>query len=160
MSPKLRKGFTLIELMVVVVIIGVLSAISISMFRGASEKAKYAQSRIWLKRMYQALEEFYYDCGCYPHDVSRNTPPPGLVPEYLEEWPRANRDPFGAVYDYEAQDDGDGLYWIGITYLAKDKQHSHSFDYWREHGVPGVIMEMDGNDDLHMFVTGNASTCE
>ncbi len=41
-----NKGFTLMELMIVIVIIGILSAIGMVMFGGQSEKAKIAVVKI------------------------------------------------------------------------------------------------------------------
>jgi len=154
-----KYGFTLVELMVVVVIVGVLATIAIGMYREIAEKAKYSQARILLKRIYQALEEFYADYGCYPKDKLPDEAPEGLVNEYLDEWPKSSRDPFGAVYDYEAHNDPEGGKWIGVTYLGKDKKHSLSFNYWRSHGAPGVIVEMDTNDDLHMVVATRVQVC-
>jgi prepilin-type N-terminal cleavage/methylation domain-containing protein len=43
MRKKIAKGFTLIELMVVIVIIGVLAAIAIPKFMDASTKAKFGE---------------------------------------------------------------------------------------------------------------------
>ena len=68
-------GFTLIELMIVVVIIGVLSSLAIPRFSQATRKAKYSQARLHLKRMYQALTVYYADNGCYPRDTYPNIGP-------------------------------------------------------------------------------------
>jgi len=54
-----QKGFTLIELMIVVVIIGILAALAVPRFMSTSGKAKKAEAKTILKQIYQ-LERVYY----------------------------------------------------------------------------------------------------
>jgi prepilin-type N-terminal cleavage/methylation domain-containing protein len=54
-----RKGFTLIELMIVVVIIGILAALAIPRFMQTSGKAKKSEAKTVLKQLYQ-LERAYF----------------------------------------------------------------------------------------------------
>jgi len=52
--------------MIVVVIIGVLSALAIPRFSQASKKAKKTEARLMLKRIYQAAQMCYMERGGYP----------------------------------------------------------------------------------------------
>jgi len=55
---SLKKGFTLVELMVVIVIIGILAALAIPRFMGATNKTKATEFKPVLKQIY-TLEEAY-----------------------------------------------------------------------------------------------------
>ena len=55
---KSKKGFTLIELMIVVVIIGILAAMAIPVFMQATSKSKQSEARAILKQIY-IMEEAY-----------------------------------------------------------------------------------------------------
>ena len=63
---KVKKGFTLIEIMIVVVIIGVLAGLAIPRFTKASRKAKVSEAKLVIKNIYQALQTYYTSNGHYP----------------------------------------------------------------------------------------------
>ncbi len=158
---KKKRGFTLVELMIVVVIVGVLAAIAIPRFSEAARRAKYSQARLHLKRMYQALESFYAEKGCYPPDVWPNITPPGLVPNYLEEWPGPDRDPLNAVYDYEEWSMEGGISWIGVVYVGPDLLHdggTNQGSYYTLNGENGEMLEF--GDDVYIVVNKNGAPCK
>lgn len=62
---KLARGFTLVELLVVVVVIGVLASIAIPKFANQKEKAMLAQMKSDLRNLATAEEAFFYDSTTY-----------------------------------------------------------------------------------------------
>ena len=58
---KTRFGFTLIEILVVIAIIGMLSALLLPNFMGARERARDAQRKSDLKQIQKAMEFFRQD---------------------------------------------------------------------------------------------------
>jgi prepilin-type N-terminal cleavage/methylation domain-containing protein len=65
-NNKKEKGFTMIELMIVVVIIGILAALAIPKFMRATTKTKQSEAKQLLKQIY-AMQHAYrqeYDSYC------------------------------------------------------------------------------------------------
>ena len=61
-----QQGFTLIEVMVVIVILGVLAALIVPNVMGRGEKAKVDTTHITLKGVAGALDQYKLDNGHFP----------------------------------------------------------------------------------------------
>lgn len=64
-SLKRQDGFTLVELMVVVAIIGLLSAVAIPNFKKYQAKAKMSEAKLQLSAVYTAETAFFSDYNIY-----------------------------------------------------------------------------------------------
>lgn len=103
-----RAGFTLIEIMVVIVILGLLAALVVPKLIGRTEEAKKTQSRVQIRSVEQALELFKLDNGFFPTtdqglEALVRMPDSGRSPKnyrkggYLDRVPK---DPWGNAYVY------------------------------------------------------------
>ena len=87
-----EKGFTLIELIVVVTIIGILAGIALVNVSTAQRKARESALRANLFEMRKAIDNFYADKQHYPSDLQE------LVPNYIRKIPK---DPITMQQDWE-----------------------------------------------------------
>ncbi|MDP3790731.1 MAG: type II secretion system major pseudopilin GspG [Candidatus Omnitrophota bacterium] len=98
-----KKGFTLVELMLVVIIIGVLVAMVAPRLAGRSEQAKIAAARADINaNLASALDLYEIDNGVYPEKLEDLTVKPASAPNwkgpYLKKKPI---DPWGNPYVYK-----------------------------------------------------------
>ena len=93
------KGFSLIELLIVISIIGILTSIVVPAFFSVKNKAYLSKAKAEFKSLELSLQFYVDDYGVYPNDANRNIPP-GLE-EYLAPgiWPDAAWP--GSVFDWE-----------------------------------------------------------
>ncbi len=105
-----RSGFTLIEILLVVVIIGILAGIAIPKMGGKSEKAMIAQAKANINSLSMAIQEYEMINGAYPSSLD------GLLDEskggpFMEK-KVIPMDPWGKPY----------------TFAAPGAHNTHTFD--------------------------------
>lgn len=96
----MKKGFSIVEILVVIAIISLVTSIVFTNLKLARSKAKNAARRVDFKTLQTALELYKQDNGRYPPTVragghrrwydSQNCPNkwiPGLVPKYISALP-------------------------------------------------------------------------
>ena len=80
---KTKKGFTLVELVIVIVIVGILSVISVPIYRGYVEKAKYTEGYVLLNAIAKAELAYHVKYDCFVRDGSDYGYPEGKG-QYLD----------------------------------------------------------------------------
>lgn len=61
-----RLGFTITELLIVIIVIGLLAAVVIVQYNGVQVRARDTQRRTDIANIAKALEQYYADNGSYP----------------------------------------------------------------------------------------------
>lgn len=64
--PHRQKGFTIVELLIVIVVIAILAAISLVAFNGLQQRARDTQRKSDIAAIVKALELYHNDKGRYP----------------------------------------------------------------------------------------------
>ncbi|PAR32982.1 pilin [Vibrio metoecus] len=68
---KLQKGFTLIELMIVVAIIGVLSAVAIPAYKSYVAKSEAATAAATVRGLLTNIDMYQQEVGSFPTDITK-----------------------------------------------------------------------------------------
>src|SRR5665648_456836 len=84
-----QTGFTIVELLIVIVVIGILAAITIVAYNGVQTRARDTERTAEIKSVQTALEIYYIDNGFYPsvgtdnYGYALTTLAAALVPTYM-----------------------------------------------------------------------------
>jgi len=81
MMRRLNLGFTLIELMIVVAIIGILTSIAYPSYQGSIMKSRRVDAQGALMGLANAMERYYTVNNFYP-SPSSSAPTAGIYPQY------------------------------------------------------------------------------
>ena len=128
---RIEGGFTLLELIIVVAIIGVLAGIAMPALRDVPRRAAEAVLRTNLTTFRNVIDQYYADRGTYPPSLE------ALVDEgYLRRIPR---DPITRETDS----------WV-IEYQEIDPEFEPAETDLPEGGAPGIIDVRSGSDQLSL----------
>ena len=81
---KQDKGFTLVELLIVIVILGILATVTVFAVRGITDTGQQNACSIESRTLDSAIEAYYAQNGSEPAVIG------DLVPDYIREAPDAN----------------------------------------------------------------------
>ncbi|UCG57262.1 MAG: type II secretion system major pseudopilin GspG [Phycisphaerales bacterium] len=126
-TRKVRRGFTMVELMAVLIILGLLAAVVVQNFVGQTDKARVTTTKANLRLLHMAVNQFKMDTGRFPAEEE------GLM--VLIEAPEeiAGYQPGGYLESTELPFDGWGNEFI--------------FELYPESGKPFVIKSLGADGE-------------
>lgn len=124
-----NKGFTLIELMIVVAIIGILAVVAIPLYANAVKKAKEGATKGGLSALRSAIKIYYSDHeGIWPSQVAGATASDNLANlGYIDQIPKIDLGEYHAPttsVGTALNDDGDWNYQSSTGEIYVDCTHS------------------------------------
>jgi general secretion pathway protein G len=125
---RLKRGFTMVELMAVLIILGLLAAVVVKNFVGQVDRGRVITTKASLRELHTAIKQFYMDSGRWP------TEDEGLGVLVLQPADVQNYPPGG---------------YIETTEVPKDAwNHDFIFELYPETGKPFVIKSLgaDGQE--------------
>ena len=163
---KMRRGFTLIELMIVVAILGIVAAIAVGQFVGFEYKAKRSEVMVNANKAFQTLGVYVeaqgglgsgtLSTGMNPTPAPSSISVNGKIGRFWDtsntDWKELDWSPTGKVWcSYEAYADGSPspaiFYITGICDIDNDGIPYYYYVYG-PHYTPGserTIVESNGN---------------
>ncbi len=112
---RVRSGFTLIELVVVIVILAILAAVIVPRFFGRTEDAKVSNAITTVKTLDSAIDMYNADTSSFPPNLEaliNNPQVKGWNGPYLKNQTNVPLDPWGHTYVYKHPGDGNRDYDI------------------------------------------------
>ena len=134
-KKQMRKGFTMVELMAVLIILGLLATVLVRNFMGATDKARVITTKANLKILHAAVTQFKMDTARFPTEeegLMALIEPPSEVEDLVEpggylETTEITKDGWGNDFYYELYPES-GKQFVIISWGADGEEDGEGYD--------------------------------
>ncbi|MGB2810106.1 MAG: type II secretion system major pseudopilin GspG [Sedimentisphaerales bacterium] len=134
-KKQMRKGFTMVELMAVLIILGLLATVLVQNFMGSTDKARVITTKANLKILHAAVMQYKMDTGQFPTEeegLMALIEPPSEVEDLAEpggylETTEITKDGWGNEFYYELYPES-GKSFVIISWGADGEEGGEGYD--------------------------------
>lgn len=156
---KSERGFTIVELLIVIVVIGVLAAISIVSYAGVTTNARNAQNKADASQIVKVSETYNADQGVYPTDAAHFTSGTAKLPSSVTVYfvTTANADVDTATDTGSSAPSGP-TEWATAVY-TKTPENTKYYTVKTCGSAAGVLVFYAEGTTVRTMSAGNTSAC-
>ena len=102
LRPRQSRGFTLLEMLAVIVLIGIIGAIVVTQVGKIVDKGKYGAGKAQVVTLGQKVENYALDNGAPPHDLADLVAKPADAQNWQGPYAKESdlKDPWGHPFGY------------------------------------------------------------
>lgn len=149
MSTRLSRGFTIIELLVVVAIVGILATIAVPQYTDYVRRGKITEATSTLSEYRVKLEQYYSDNRKYGASGACGVAMPSTTVKYFT---------FGCV-SASANAAGDQSYTITATGVVQQGMGAFTYTINQANAKTSTITETGWNNSSTCWISKKGETC-
>ena len=134
-STRIRGGFTMVELMAVLIILGLLAAVVVRNFVGQTDKARVTTTKANLRLLHSAVNQFKMDTGRFPAEevglmelIEQPSDIENYEPGGYLETTEIPKDAWGNDFIYFQPDPDSDRPFVIISYGADGEEGGEDYD--------------------------------
>ena len=131
---KLREGFTMVELMAVLIILGLLATVLVRNFMGQTDKARVTTTKVNLRLLHSAVTQFKMDTARFPTEeeglmalIEQPSDVMSYEPGGYLETTEIPKDGWGREFEYQLWPES-GKPFVIISYGADGEEGGEDYD--------------------------------
>lgn len=156
MRKRDRRGFTFIELLVVIMVLGILASIAVVRYSQLKQKALSVQATSEMDNVRMAAYSRFYDTGVWPTDPGPGVVPPELVAYLASGFSFVRSDYTLELENYTPPGGGPtGTYQVAVRLTSSNPQLITALANMVGHNAPYMML---GNDLVVILVGPDGQT--
>ena len=119
--PRRQRGFTLLEMLAVIVLLGIVATIVVRQVGGNVDKGKYGAGKAQLASLSMKIDSYALDVGAPPNNLRQLVDKPANAASWAGPYAKPSdlKDPFGHAFGYRFPGEHGAF---DLTFFGQDGQ--------------------------------------